>query len=387
MMTVSFNNSRLLACLVFLLMGSMDGFGHTLDKTSLAIGVFGLFHPKTLEIMVHRPVLIEVQHESGENSHWVLVAGQKIMIQSCGSRVKLHFTENSGSRNWNVTAVQMAGQSTEYTLNLPGRIQRRFKGELRVTADRDELRPQMLVDLEPATEQILRAELATCRQLEALKAQAILIRTYLLATRGRHQRDGFDYCDTTHCQFFRGVGEGPGIFADAVAATKGSVLTVQGRPFAPMYTAVCGGKTLVGSASDAQGMFHPVLCSYCATHPLFHWTSNADLRIFTEILRSHFSEKIESLLGMLRNVEDDDQSLAVKRRLRIQLGRQLGWNIIRSNRYHVTIGNAGVTIDGWGSGHNMGLCQAGAIEQARLGRRAEDLLNFYFPGAEIHQAE
>src|SRR5690349_25170076 len=35
---------------------------------------------------------------------------------------------------------------------------------------------------------------------EALKAMAIAARTYAVRLRGRHNAEGFDLCDTTHCQ-------------------------------------------------------------------------------------------------------------------------------------------------------------------------------------------
>src|SRR4051812_46696587 len=37
----------------------------------------------------------------------------------------------------------------------------------------------------------------------AQQALAIAIRTFELANAGRHQREGFDVCDTTHCQVVR----------------------------------------------------------------------------------------------------------------------------------------------------------------------------------------
>ena len=39
-------------------------------------------------------------------------------------------------------------------------------------------------------------------QPEALKALAVAARTYALKNAGRHARDGFDFCTTTHCQRF-----------------------------------------------------------------------------------------------------------------------------------------------------------------------------------------
>jgi hypothetical protein len=45
----------------------------------------------------------------------------------------------------------------------------------------------------------LRAEPASA----ALDVQAIVSRTYAVANLGRHAAEGFDLCDTTHCQVYR----------------------------------------------------------------------------------------------------------------------------------------------------------------------------------------
>ncbi len=52
---------------------------------------------------------------------------------------------------------------------------------------------------------VMRAEGTSESEPEALKALAIAIRTYALKNRGRHARDGYDFCTTTHCQRFLGA--------------------------------------------------------------------------------------------------------------------------------------------------------------------------------------
>jgi membrane peptidoglycan carboxypeptidase len=49
---------------------------------------------------------------------------------------------------------------------------------------------------------VMRAEGSMETEPEALKALAIAARTYALKNRGRHAKDGYDFCSTTHCQRF-----------------------------------------------------------------------------------------------------------------------------------------------------------------------------------------
>ena len=72
----------------------------------------------------------------------------------------------------------------------------------------------------------------------AQQALAIAVRTFALANRARHRSEGFDLCDTTHCQVLR-----PATPAStrAALATAGKVLVDRGEPAPVFYSAWCGG--------------------------------------------------------------------------------------------------------------------------------------------------
>src|SRR6185436_15747802 len=74
----------------------------------------------------------------------------------------------------------------------------------------------------------------------AQQALAVAIRTYAIVNAGRHRRDGFDLCDTTHCQVLRAATESS---RRATMATAGRVLTLGGRPVEIFYSASCGGQS------------------------------------------------------------------------------------------------------------------------------------------------
>lgn len=76
--------------------------------------------------------------------------------------------------------------------------------------------------------------------LEALKANAVAIRSYTLYSLGKHGT--FDLCDTSHCQVCRGL-PGEAIFWTAVAGTAGEILSWQGRPINAVYHSSSGGRT------------------------------------------------------------------------------------------------------------------------------------------------
>src|SRR5687767_9344717 len=78
----------------------------------------------------------------------------------------------------------------------------------------------------------------------AQEALAITARTFAVANRNRHRSEGFDLCDTTHCQVVRPA---TATTRRAAAATSGRVLLHQGQPAFVFYSAWCGGQTELAS--------------------------------------------------------------------------------------------------------------------------------------------
>ena len=59
------------------------------------------------------------------------------------------------------------------------------------------------LDLEDYVARVLAGEGEPRAGDAAQQALAITVRTFAAANRGRHRREGYDFCDTTHCQVFR----------------------------------------------------------------------------------------------------------------------------------------------------------------------------------------
>ncbi|HEU4401600.1 MAG TPA: SpoIID/LytB domain-containing protein, partial [Candidatus Polarisedimenticolia bacterium] len=80
-------------------------------------------------------------------------------------------------------------------------------------------------------------------ELEALKAQAVAARTYIVANMGQFAEDGYDVCDSPQCQVYKGAGTEYSLTNQAVEETRGVILTFNGRPINALYTSTCGGHT------------------------------------------------------------------------------------------------------------------------------------------------
>jgi peptidoglycan hydrolase-like amidase len=186
----------------------------------VAICVFSLFHP------------VELQLEPARAS--VVIVDQNGLRQALegSSAIKLRAPATAAGRN---------GEETTFILSIPGKIRREFHGRLEVREQNGHLLAIVKMERENAVSSIVAAESPPSAPLEARKAQAVVARSFLIAARHRHE--GFDFCDTTHCQFLRESPPAGSLTARAAEETRDLVVAYRGQPIAALYSANCGGKT------------------------------------------------------------------------------------------------------------------------------------------------
>lgn len=91
---------------------------------------------------------------------------------------------------------------------------------------------------------VIYAEMGNKYPLEALKAQAVCARSYVVNSKSRFKEEGFDVCTTSACQSYKGVaGEYP-VTNQSVDETKGEILYYNNSPIVGYYFANSGGHTL-----------------------------------------------------------------------------------------------------------------------------------------------
>ena len=129
------------------------------------------------------------------------------------------------------------------TIETPGHAARKYRGAVEVDLTGEAIRLINVVGVEDYLLGVLPSEMPESYPTEALKAQAIAARTYLLSNTNKHTSQGFDLCDGTHCQTYGGVLAEKTTTTPAVMATRGQVLMYDGRPASVMYSTDCGGIT------------------------------------------------------------------------------------------------------------------------------------------------
>jgi len=99
------------------------------------------------------------------------------------------------------------------------------------------------VDIEDYIKGVIPYEMSASWPLEALKAQAICARTYIMANLNKHRSYGFDCCNTTDCQVYYGRGNANDNSDSAVDGTAGQYLMYGDELCITYYHACDGGWT------------------------------------------------------------------------------------------------------------------------------------------------
>ncbi|HEX8723247.1 MAG TPA: SpoIID/LytB domain-containing protein [Pyrinomonadaceae bacterium] len=251
---------------------------------------------------------------------------------------------------------------------------------------------------------VLAAEGSVESEPEALKALAVAARTYAVRNLGRHARDRFDLCDTTHCQRFTPVRDETArpefyeLARRAVRETEGEVLREpSGRVAESYFSAACGGATAdlskLWGAAHAPAHLRGVRDDFCSG-AAETWADVIPAEQLTRALRADERSDVGGHVAGVRVVRRDRTGRAElvelegarRRRLRgwdfkIIVGRTLGWGVLKSSRFEVTRAGSSFVFRGRGFGHGLGLCQAGAHVSAGRGASYRQILAHYFPGA------
>ena len=236
---------------------------------------------------------------------------------------------------------------------------------------------------------------------EALKAQAVVARTFALANLGKFQRSGFDFTPDVRSQAYVGLdGRDPRATA-AVKATEAQALYYRGKLLKAFFHACCGGHTssvaaIWGSPDKMEEPMRGVRDGYCAASPHMSWTAYAAFSDILAALNSH-DRYASKLKGIGRGRTDPSGHLRT-----IKFYTDSGTIEVRANEFRNWIGSTdlkstnitsivrrrkGYEFAGKGYGHGVGLCQWGAREMAAQGKSYRQILDHYFPGAEIRRVE
>lgn len=306
---------------------------------------------------------------------------------------------------------------------------RQVRGDLEFLIRSEGMTVVNSLDIESYLLAVVPSEMYASMEMEALKAQAIAARTYTLRFQGRYSDRGFDVLGSVASAAYRGVDWEHSRTTEAVLSTRGQVLTYQGRLVDALYHSNAGGFT--ASSADVWGGTAPpylrgvpewdlelengpvtpmgpaTLARWLTDTPdVFPLRSRLSMSSTFRWVHPVYADEIQSRIdrvidvGRIKKLVPGARSPGGHVSSVTVVGTkgtyQVRGDVIRSRlgglksnafRMETFFGEDGYPrlylFFGAGFGHGVGMSQFGAAGMAAEGRTAREILEHYFPGAEV----
>ena len=237
---------------------------------------------------------------------------------------------------------------------------------------------------------VVSSEMPASFNLEALKAQSVLARTYAL----KAKQTGKKLTDTVSTQSYIDIDQMKNKWENsfntyynkiknAVENTNGEYLSYNGNYIEALYHSTNNGKT--ESSLDVFGNYYPYLISvsseYDKNASSYLRTINMPLdTISNKLGLSLNNDSVISILsytdgGNIKEININGNNFSGKK-VRELLG-------LRSADFDIGISDNNANITTRGYGHGVGMSQYGANGMANAGYSYKDILSHYYPGATL----
>jgi stage II sporulation protein D len=269
--------------------------------------------------------------------------------------------------------------------------ERKYKDEVEVTTGNKDLTIVNLVDMNHYLSGVVESEGGGGKEIEYYKVQSIISRTYALKNQEKHQSEGFQLCDRTHCQAYLYQNRFTPLIDSAVLYTNNEILVDANNNLVDTYFhANCGGQTsepdyVWNSKIPYLKSFKDTFCIYTKqatwekTIPKSEWSNFL-------IKEYHFPENdsIEEF-NAYTFVQNDRMAFYISPALGIPLRDIRDHFKLKSTYFSAHSEGENIILQGRGYGHGVGLCQEGAMKMAKYKYTDVQILMYYYNGARITQ--
>jgi SpoIID/LytB domain protein len=289
------------------------------------------------------------------------------------------------------------------------------------------------VPLETYLRGVVPHEIGAGAPYAAVEAQTIIARTYALRNVRRFTADGYELCADTHCQVYKGITGTVPLTDQAIAATKGLVLTYNNELVDALYSSTTGGitapfsdvwngserpylKAVVDSPASVWNLSQNSLADeenfrqfinlkqgFNETgRDAFRWRRESSLEQIKDDLKRYL-EKSGSPLGNFTTIQQMQivERSPAGRILKLVVQTDQGPIELYKNEVRSAFGPPrstlfylepvygadkilkGYAFVGGGFGHGVGMSQYGSYNLANLGWSGAKILDFYYPGTQI----
>jgi stage II sporulation protein D len=268
-----------------------------------------------------------------------------------------------------------------------GTGERSYRGTLVArVSDQGRLTLINVIEPEQYVRSVVGSEMYRHWPLEALMAQAVAARTFMLyavSAKGYLTRADMAY---------RGVDAESAATDLATELTRGIILTYRDRALPAYFQNTCGGRTAAADKVFAEDPIPPlsgVPCDWCRSSPYYEWQAELPAALIAELLKDPRVKDVRSISPEGAEPDGYARFVLVNDEVRMAAGAlqlSLGPDRIRSTCFTVTAEAGSFRFAGHGYGHGVGLCQWGARGMANDGKSWQEILLHYYPGALLQKA-
>ena len=249
------------------------------------------------------------------------------------------------------------------------------------------------------------AEMPVSYDIEALKAQAIVSRTYTLyQTANSHKHGDADVCDDYKCcqawiskddrlsRWKKSAREENWKkIVNAVDSTKGKIITYKGKPIDAFFHSNSGGKT-EAVINVWGGSNFPYLQSVETAGENNYSEYNSEVKFTKDELLKKLEEKHPDIKidfkekDVIKIIEYTESGRVKTIKFgNIQIAGTEARTLLglKSTNFSFIIDNDNITFSVIGYGHGVGMSQTGADSMAKSGSSAEEIIKHFYTGVEI----
>jgi stage II sporulation protein D len=240
---------------------------------------------------------------------------------------------------------------------------------------------------------LINCEISSAWPMEAVKAQAVIARTYALNRKQARSTSFYHLESSVIDQVYDGCEIEDSRARRGVAETAGEVLSYRGDVIQAFYHSNCGGRT--EASENVWGKYLPYLtgvdCRYCLSSPSSSWDLKIAVADMEERLRTA-GYKVSGVADIRAGARNSRGRLkhvvivSARGELSLtgdQFRKAIGYAVIKSTNFSVKVENGEAVFSGLGNGHGVGLCQWGAKQRALDGFGYAEILSYYYPGTDL----